>query len=52
MIDHLLGRPSTRLKRLQVLLVLAFWGSVLRSGPRNGPRRVPVLRKANAWAGE
>ncbi|CAO1613921.1 unnamed protein product [Parajaminaea phylloscopi] len=34
MIDHLIGRPSTSLKRLQVLAVLALWGSVLRARGR------------------
>jgi acetyl esterase/lipase len=47
MIDHLLGRPSTRLKRLQVLLVLTFWAWVLRVGPRDGPNRVPFVRRLN-----
>lgn len=50
MIDHLLGRPSTRLKRLQVLLVLSFWGLVLGKGPRQGPRKIPLLQRLNKYA--
>lgn len=49
MIDHLLGRPSTRLKRVQVLFVLAFWGWILRTGPRDGPGRLPLVRRANRY---
>jgi hypothetical protein len=29
MIDHLLGRPSVKSRRLQVLAVLAFWSAYL-----------------------
>ncbi|KDN42061.1 alpha/beta-hydrolase [Tilletiaria anomala UBC 951] len=43
MIDHLLGRPSTRLKRLQVCAVIVFWLAVLRRTDRRGPN-VRVLR--------
>lgn len=50
MIDHLLGRPSTRLKRVQVLIVLAFWGAILRTGPKEGHRQIPYVRRLNAWA--
>jgi hypothetical protein len=50
MIDHLLGRPSTRLKRLQVLLVLSFWALVLGKGPRQGPRKIPLARRLNDFA--
>ncbi len=51
MIDHLLGRPSTRLKRLQVFAVLAFWITILRSTPPQGPR-IKLLRWANSRASE
>lgn len=45
MIDHLLGRPSTGLKRVQVLLVIAFWSWILKKGDKRGPaRRIPALR--------
>lgn len=29
MIDHLLGRPSVKSRRLQVLAVLTFWSAYL-----------------------
>jgi hypothetical protein len=29
MVDHLLGRPSVKSRRLQVLAVLAFWSAYL-----------------------
>jgi hypothetical protein len=29
MIDHVLGRPSVKSRRLQVLAVLAFWSAYL-----------------------
>ncbi|KAK3321412.1 alpha/beta-hydrolase [Cercophora scortea] len=41
MIDHLLGRPSVKSRRLQVLAVLAFWSTYLFKGPKHGP---PVFR--------
>ncbi|KAL2179798.1 Alpha/Beta hydrolase protein [Thermothelomyces heterothallicus CBS 202.75] len=41
MIDHLLGRPSVKSRRLQVLAVLAFWSAYLARGHKHGP---PVLR--------
>ncbi|PWN27576.1 alpha/beta-hydrolase, partial [Jaminaea rosea] len=50
MIDHLLGRPSTSLKRLQVLAVLAFWGTVLNKAPADGPRRFRIVRWASRRA--
>ncbi|BFZ59297.1 hypothetical protein YB2330_000303 [Saitoella coloradoensis] len=46
MIDHLLGRPSTDLKRLQVLLVALSWLFFLRKGHPNGP---PLLRHFFRW---
>lgn len=50
MIDHLLGRPSTSLKRLQVLAVLALWATILRKTPRQGPKRLTWLRWADKHA--
>ncbi|EPQ29478.1 uncharacterized protein PFL1_03233 [Pseudozyma flocculosa PF-1] len=47
MIDHLLGRPSTRLKRLQVLSVICFWLWYLATGNPNGPRRIPIVSLLN-----
>lgn len=37
MIDHVLGRPSHRLKSVQVLLVLIAWTGYLIRGNRHGP---------------
>ncbi|KAN0064668.1 hypothetical protein ACQY0O_002298 [Thecaphora frezii] len=47
MIDHLLGRPSTKLKRLQVLSVIFFWLWYLATGSRNGPKRFRLIRYLN-----
>ncbi|OIW27849.1 alpha/beta-hydrolase [Coniochaeta ligniaria NRRL 30616] len=41
MIDHVLGRPSVKSRRLQVLAVLAFWSTYLFKGNKHGP---PVVR--------
>lgn len=41
MIDHVLGRPSVKSRRLQVLAVLAFWSTYLAKGNKHGP---PVVR--------
>ncbi|KAK4115432.1 alpha/beta-hydrolase [Canariomyces notabilis] len=41
MIDHLLGRPSVKSRRLQVLAVLGFWSAYVFKGNRHGP---PWLR--------
>ncbi|EFQ34789.1 hypothetical protein CGRA01v4_01704 [Colletotrichum graminicola] len=37
MIDHVLGRPSVKSRRLQVLAVLAFWSAYLFRGHPHGP---------------
>lgn len=37
MIDHVLGRPSTKSRRLQVLAVLSLWGLYLQKGGNHGP---------------
>ncbi|KAK3490578.1 Alpha/Beta hydrolase protein [Neurospora hispaniola] len=37
MIDHLLGRPSAKSRRLQVLAVLGFWSAYLIKGHKHGP---------------
>lgn len=37
MIDHVLGRPSTKSRRLQVLAVLSLWGLYLQKGGKHGP---------------
>ncbi|KAI1798985.1 alpha/beta-hydrolase [Daldinia bambusicola] len=41
MIDHVLGKPSVKSRRLQVLAVLTFWSLYLYKGNRHGP---PVTR--------
>ncbi|KAK0555429.1 hypothetical protein OC844_006064 [Tilletia horrida] len=50
MLDHILGRPSTRLKRAQVLTVLSLGLLALRYGDRNGPKRMHWIRWLNARA--
>ncbi|OAA52861.1 Alpha/beta hydrolase fold-3 [Cordyceps fumosorosea ARSEF 2679] len=54
MIDHVLGRPSTKSRRLQVLAVLSLWGLYLHHGSHHGPpgvRRLSRLLSARltAW---
>ena len=54
MIDHILGRPSQRLKSLQVLLVLIAWTGYLIRGNRHGPyfvRRISrrLSNKLTTW---
>ncbi|KAK0706352.1 Alpha/Beta hydrolase protein [Lasiosphaeria miniovina] len=41
MIDHVLGRPSVKSRRLQVLAVIGFWSAYLLRGNKHGP---PVFR--------
>ncbi|CAK7566631.1 MAG: hypothetical protein SEPTF4163_004580 [Sporothrix epigloea] len=45
MIDHVLGRPSIKWRRLQVLAVLAFWTTYLVRGNRNGPPGARTLSR-------
>ncbi|BDD60778.1 hypothetical protein MAP00_005877 [Monascus purpureus] len=45
MIDHVLGRPSTKFRKLQVFIVVLFWSSYLLRGNRHGP---PVIRTLSA----
>jgi len=42
MIDHVLGRPSVRFRKIQVLAVVSFWSFYLFRGNRHGP---PAVRK-------
>ncbi|CCU74920.1 hormone-sensitive lipase [Blumeria hordei DH14] len=42
MIDHVLGRPSVKFRKIQVLAVVSFWSFYLFKGPRHGP---PTIRK-------
>ncbi|KAK2742797.1 hypothetical protein FQN57_005088 [Myotisia sp. PD_48] len=41
MIDHVLGRPSTQFRKIQVFAVVSFWSLYLLGGNKNGP---PVVR--------
>ncbi|ATY62287.1 Alpha beta hydrolase fold-3 [Cordyceps militaris] len=45
MIDHVLGRPSTKSRRLQVLAVLSLWGLYLQKGGRHGPPGLGALSR-------
>ncbi|KAI0205536.1 alpha/beta-hydrolase [Astrocystis sublimbata] len=45
MIDHVLGRPSAKSRRLQILAVLSFWSVYLYRGNRHGPPFVRLLSK-------
>ncbi|EPE07617.1 hormone-sensitive lipase [Ophiostoma piceae UAMH 11346] len=54
MIDHVLGRPSIKSRRLQVLAVLAFWTAYLARGNKNGPPGTQsfskiLSKKLTAW---
>ncbi|KAH8677862.1 Alpha/Beta hydrolase protein [Xylariales sp. PMI_506] len=48
MLDHVLGRPSTKSRRFQVLAVLAFWSFYLFKGNRHGPPIARVLSKLSS----
>ncbi|CAL5869855.1 uncharacterized protein PFLUO_LOCUS4086 [Penicillium psychrofluorescens] len=45
MIDHVLGRPSTRFRKTQVLAVVSFWSLYLWRAHRHGP---PLLRSISS----
>ncbi|XHG02159.1 hypothetical protein AWENTII_005519 [Aspergillus wentii] len=45
MIDHVLGRPSTKFRKIQVFAVVAFWSLYLFRGSKHGP---PVLRNLSS----
>ncbi|KAK4135682.1 alpha/beta-hydrolase [Trichocladium antarcticum] len=54
MIDHLLGRPSVKSRRLQVLAVLIFWTGYVFRGNKHGPPLVRFLssmlsKRLTAW---
>lgn len=54
MIDHVLGRPSTKSRRLQVLAVLSLWSLYLVKGPSHGPPGLQRLsrlltKRMTAW---
>lgn len=46
MIDHVLGRPSSRFRKVQVLLAVLFWSGYLLLGNPHGP---PGLRRLSDW---
>ncbi|KAI8959554.1 alpha/beta-hydrolase [Daldinia sp. FL1419] len=48
MIDHVLGKPSVKSRRLQVLAVLTFWSFYLFKGNRHGPPVARRLSKASS----
>ncbi|KAF9893707.1 hypothetical protein FE257_009875 [Aspergillus nanangensis] len=37
MIDHVLGRPSTKFRKIQVVAVLLFWSTYILRGNKHGP---------------
>ncbi|KAI9373861.1 Alpha/Beta hydrolase protein [Aspergillus egyptiacus] len=45
MIDHVLGRPSTKFRKVQVLVVFLFWSFYLRKGNKHGP---PIIRRISS----
>lgn len=45
-LDHVLGRPSSRFRKVQVLLAVSFWSLYLLLGNPHGP---PPLRRLSAW---
>ncbi|KAF4121673.1 alpha/beta hydrolase fold [Geosmithia morbida] len=51
MIDHMLGRPSSKSRRLQVLAVISFWSAYLyRHGPPGARAFSKLLsRRLTAW---
>ncbi|KAI0885045.1 alpha/beta-hydrolase [Annulohypoxylon maeteangense] len=48
MIDHVLGKPSVKSRRLQVLAVLTFWSFYLFKGHRHGPPLARYLSKISS----
>ncbi|KAJ5081862.1 hypothetical protein NUU61_010126 [Penicillium alfredii] len=45
MIDHVLGRPSTRFRKIQVFAVVSFWSLYLLRANKHGP---PLLRSLSS----
>ncbi|PLB47781.1 putative lipase [Aspergillus steynii IBT 23096] len=44
-VDHVLGRPSTKFRKIQVFAVFLFWSSYLLRGNKHGP---PIIRKLSS----
>ncbi|CAM1510475.1 Fc.00g008100.m01.CDS01 [Cosmosporella sp. VM-42] len=54
MLDHVLGRPSAKSRRLQVLAVISFWSFYLFKGHKHGPPGAKLLsristKRLTAW---
>ena len=54
MIDHVLGRPSSKSRRLQVLAAISFWSFYLYRGNKHGPPGARSLsrlfsKRITAW---
>ncbi|KAH2773396.1 hypothetical protein KXV52_002481 [Aspergillus fumigatus] len=45
MIDHVLGRPSTKFRKIQVFGVVLFWSTYLFKGNKHGP---PIARNISS----
>ncbi|EPS28297.1 hypothetical protein PDE_03243 [Penicillium oxalicum 114-2] len=45
MIDHVLGRPSTRFRKIQVFAVVSFWSLYLLKADKHGP---PLVRSVSS----
>jgi acetyl esterase/lipase len=45
MIDHVLGRPSSKSRRLQVLAAISFWSFYLYRGNKHGPPGARLLSR-------
>ncbi|PGH12808.1 hypothetical protein AJ79_04032 [Helicocarpus griseus UAMH5409] len=43
MIDHVLGRPSTQFRKIQVFAVVSFWSLYLLRGNNHGPPGIRLL---------
>ncbi|KAK9452729.1 Alpha/Beta hydrolase protein [Dipodascopsis uninucleata] len=46
MLDHILGRPSQKIKKIQVIFIALCWILYLMKGPRHGP---PIYRKLSKY---
>lgn len=46
MLDHILGRPSTRFRKYQVFLVVLLWSTYLSKFQRHGP---PGVSRLSRW---
>lgn len=49
MIDHILGRPSVKFRKIQVLAVFSFWTFYLLRGPRHGPTAIRKISQRLAY---